>query len=1539
MYPTPITQSKIARLRRKIILARKRKRLDDNESAFFGASVSKNNNNTNFDVHKNVHHITTSQRTVCREIAYSSVQGPVNNLTEVVSQNQLPSHSGFHRSCLTERSSTMIGVQKGQSSSVVASVAINLAQLYEDVNLSTVKTHLPSADTHSGQRVDPLVDDEVLNGYDDSMLDVDMEDNFIPSSEILDDVWDIGNPIYQCQHCKAWMWSGELPLLSVPPDELIQLHTGGDQRSIHFLKNIRTFNSMFCFTSMAGKIDRGVNNGTAPPIFKLGGQNYHSIGSLLPPDSLRPTFAQLYIYDTENEIDNRIGTLRSNEAINERDREIVAILRNMLDRYNSLAKSFRYARDRYQQENCTNIKLKLISKRTTDGRTYNLPSASEVAALIVGDVEQLSNDRDIIIESQSRKLQRIDVFHPSYLALQYPLLFPYGEDGFRLGIATSDSISARPTKKNKTITLRQFFAFRLQKRTGESPLILRSKRLFQQFLVDAYTMVESERLKFFRCKQPQLRVDKYKCLHESLINGDVDAARLGKRIILPSTFTGGPRYAGYPSYFITMTCNPEWDEIRREVTSIGLKAEDRPDILCRVFKIKLDGLIDDLKEGKIFGKILGYVCTVEFQKRGLPHAHILLFMSNEFKPQTPDDIDKHITAEIPDENERPNLHRAVQNYMVHGPCGPYNKNSPCMKNGSCSKFYPKEFRQRTLIDEAGFPKYRRTDNGRTVKKRECVLDNKFIVPYNPELLLKFGCHINVEYTCQTSSIKYLFKYVHKGNDRVTATLYNAGDPSEATQVVDEIRNYYDCRYISACEAVWRLFGYEIQEKEPFVIRLPFHLEDEQPVVYGETSNVNDIVERAISHRSMFLGWMEANMSYPYARSLTYAEFPTKFVWKDDSSKWFPRKKGFAIGRLTHVPAANTEEYYQRLLLNTQRGCTSFRDIRTVGGIIYATYRDACFALGLLQDDKEFIDAIKEASSWASGSYVRRLFVILLTSNNISRPEHVWDRCWHELSDDILYQQRVVMNMSELTMSDDEIKQLCLMDIDKILHSYGKTLKDYPPMPLATEVDNSLLTERVIREELNFNRDDLKKNASDMLAIATPEQRYAFDKIVTAVYCDEGGFFFVYGHGGTGKTFLWNLMSAEIRSRGDVVLNVASSGIASLLLPNGRTAHSRFKIPLNITEDSVCNIKPGSPQAMLLLKAKLIIWDEAPMVSRYCYEALDKCLGDIMRCSPTYNKDLPFGGKVVVLGGDFRQILPVIPRGSRQDIVHSTVNSSYLWKFCQVLKLTKNMRLSVGTTASDQDETEQFGEWLLKVGDGLIGDNMDGESEICLPGDIDFFKTRTILAPTLDIVEEVNNHLMAIIPGGEKLYLSSDSICMDEGNMESQLDLYGPELLNSINCSGLPPHKLILKVGVPVMLLRNIDQSSGLCNGTRLQVRKLGNHVIECEVLTGNNVGHIALIPRMNMVPTNETVPVRFQRRQFPIIVSFAMTINKSQGQTLSHVGLYLPRPVFTHGQLYVALSRVKSKRGLKVLLMNHVGMSANSTINVVYREVFEKIVF
>ena len=161
-------------------------------------------------------------------------------------------------------------------------------------------------------------------------------------------------------------------------------------------------------------------------------------------------------------------------------------------------------------------------------------------------------------------------------------------------------------------------------------------------------------------------------------------------------------------------------------------------------------------------------------------------------------------------------------------------------------------------------------------------------------------------------------------------------------------------------------------------------------------------------------------------------------------------------------------------------------------------------------------------------------------------------------------------------------------------------------------------------------------------------------------------FFVYGFGGTGKTFLWRLLSAAIRYKGEICLNTASSGIASLLLQGGRTAHSRFGIPINPDEYSTCTLIPGSDQANLVKAASLIIWDEAPMMSRHCFESLDRSMKDIMGS----NDNMPFAGKVVVFGGDFRQILHVIPAAGRAEIVLNSLNSSYLWKHVKVRQLTK-----------------------------------------------------------------------------------------------------------------------------------------------------------------------------------------------------------------------------------------------------------------------------
>ncbi|XP_020979357.1 uncharacterized protein LOC107640493 [Arachis ipaensis] len=318
-----------------------------------------------------------------------------------------------------------------------------------------------------------------------------------------------------------------------------------------------------------------------------------------------------------------------------------------------------------------------------------------------------------------------------------------------------------------------------------------------------------------------------------------------------------------------------------------------------------------------------------------------------------------------------------------------------------------------------------------------------------------------------------------------------------------------------------------------------------------------------------------------------------------------------------------------------------------------------------------------------------------------------------------------------------------------------------------------------------------------------------------------------------------------------------------------------------------------------------------MVNKFCIEALDRTMHDILRFKNHNSLDQPFGGKTVVFCGDFRQILPVIPKGSRQEIVNATINSSYIWNSCKLLTLTKNMRLKSTKSNPMSSNLKDFSNWILSIGDGSHGTQGDVFNKIETPNDIlvkywddpieeickvtypelfvgsnidDRIQDRAILAPTLQIVDELNNYMMSLNPTKAQTYYSSDKACPIDSNNDLLASIHTPEFLNTIKCSGVPNHELTLKIGNPIMLLRNINHSAGLCNGTRLVLTKLGKHIIEARSSTGKNKGQKVFIPRMTLIPSDHRIPFKFQRRQFSIMVSYAMTIIRAKDNHCPRLG-------------------------------------------------------
>ncbi|GJY10516.1 ATP-dependent DNA helicase PIF1-like protein [Tanacetum coccineum] len=553
----------------------------------------------------------------------------------------------------------------------------------------------------------------------------------------------LGPPSYECRNCNAYMWYKErnnkgnravnptfslccqegkllLPKLKETPSPLAQLLDYTAPETSKLREQIRVCNGMFCFTSFGSRIDHSINTGRGVYTFRINGQNYHRIRSLLSALRFQPRYAQVYFFDTHNVVKIRMSTFLGNKMGEGVDAPIVTV----------------------------NFELHLLSERKTFAHQYNTLTVSEVAALITNDFGDGIATRDIMVDSKDGGPKWISELHPSYMDMQYPLLFPYGEEGFHETIPYHNNAGARKTKCG-FILMKEYYAYIIQKRSNQASTLLRGGRLYQQFLMYAYTTVEEQRLKWTRNNQDTLRVDLYHNLNDVVTRGDTHPK--GLEIPCPT------------------------DE----------------------------------------------ACTVE---------------------------------------------------------------------GKCSKRFPKPFYAKTIIDDDGYPVYRQRDS-------------------------------------KVFAVK------------------------------------------APCEAVWRLFSFDIHYSYPSVMKLNFHLEDQNAITLRDSQNLPALLEREDIKLTMFTEWFELNKRDTDSRKLIYAEIPKYYMW-----------------------------------LEQAKGPQSFKELMMVNDRLYTTFKEACFAYGLLNDDKEWSHAILEASFWALGPQLQ----------------------------DILHKKRKLFKYPELQLTDEQLKNYCLLEIEAFM---------------------------------------------------------------------------------------------------------------------------------------------------------------------------------------------------------------------------------------------------------------------------------------------------------------------------------------------------------------------------------------------------------------------------------------------------------------------------------------------------------------------------
>ncbi|OBZ77825.1 ATP-dependent DNA helicase PIF1, partial [Grifola frondosa] len=1186
--------------------------------------------------------------------------------------------------------------------------------------------------------------------------------------------------IHQCPYCKIPLLTGERPgfccgdkgskLANVPPLPPLpsQYHTFLNHPSISALS--RTLNLLFSFASLESTHPFPHFDGP-PGFFAVQGRVYHLRWLLI--DSLLPEF------------------IPHAELARSIPPAWITSMRVAISCHNPFARAL---------WNLACLPHHIC--HTASVILEDTGASTEIAAVMTYDntTQAEVRARRMVIVRLNGNTQNLPTVSRMWEPLAYPLFFPHGTLGWGIcnGTTVTDIAHIDPS-----IPSTQIWHYRAR-------LLRESRfsifgRLTNEYAVDMYTRDLDSRLQYIRSNQQRLREQDAELMGLSTVEDS-------ENIYLPSSFLGSHRWAseqisdslaiaaayGNPTFFITMTCNTQWPEIQSQLRP-GQNYTDIGVVVCRVFHRKLALLESTLKTmfpnagGEIYS-----IHSVEFQKRGLPHAHILIkYASNCILPL---DIDQVVSAEMPQD---PTDAALVRQFMLHNhppldrPASKYCQREDANGTRKCRFHYPQVLQSTTTIDSEGRVHYRRRKPG--------------------------------------DEMVYLFKYIHKGPDRAR---YQLHDPQQPAPPVDEIEEYWNARYLSAGEAIWRILGFHITKKTPAVTTLPVHLPSS--MTHYQYSRRHPTASLSLLQRYFLRpsgAFMHADAQVTF-ESLKYTDYYSLFrlvkydVSKEHSPRYFAEKPDTTgaprmhvvlrtiahrhLSRMHSARPSEGERFYLRALLR-HRPATSFEDIRTIDNVIFDSFQAAATHLGLFASDDEARYAMAEAiDTLRTPRELRILFIHLLMNECIPTPLEFWELFADALSRDFTLQA---------DNSTAAGKNHALGELGHYLEEYGKQLASFGlPQPLASfghEVHHEVdcwasqlgsLQHRAWNATHQFNAD----------------QTEIFDHISSAIDAQRGLCAFVDGKAGRGKTFLIDALCCALRAQSKIVLATATSAFAAQIYDGGRTTHSTFKVPVNANNEMLISpIEPHHGRGELIREASLIIWDEAPMVNRAVLACVDET------CRRVMADQRPFGGKVVVLLGDFRQTCPVVPRGTRRQVIDASIKSSPLWPNFEIHRLSVPIRNA---------EDPQFADFVDHIGDGAGPEIMLPSSMFNITAAVEEVISfvfpphilaqptaclrRAILAPTNLQVDSYNTIILDQIIGQERTYLAADSLKeSDEVGIttpDSVLDYVAAH-----TPTGFPAHALRVKVNGVYRLMRNLSIDRGLVKNTRVCSTGVGRKDHNC----------------------------------------------------------------------------------------------------------------